>query len=112
MSTDKQQMNVGQELVERLQNLNDNIDFITNKQKPIAWAVMQPDSYKVFASYDQALSHREDCAGGDIIPLYKEEQQIQKMLDAIKSAEVDELELPEINEQNKSIVEPKKLPKK
>ena len=56
MSTDKQQMNVGQELVERLQNLN-------------------------------------------------------KMLDAIRSAEVDELELPEINEQNKSNVESKKLPK-
>jgi hypothetical protein len=55
MSTDKQQMIVGQELVERLQ--------------------------------------------------------INKMLDAIRSAEVDELELPEINEQNKSTVEPKKLPK-
>ena len=57
MSTDKQQMNVGQELVERLQNLN-------------------------------------------------------KMLDAIRSAEVDELELPEINEQNKSTVESKKLTKR
>jgi hypothetical protein len=57
MSTDKQQMNVGQELVTRLQNLN-------------------------------------------------------KMLDAIRSAEVDELQLPEINEQNKSTVESKKLPKR
>jgi hypothetical protein len=57
MSTDKQQMNVGQELVERLQNLN-------------------------------------------------------KMLDAIRSAEVDELELPEINDKNKSTVESKKLPKR
>jgi hypothetical protein len=56
MSTDKQQMNVGQELVERLQ--------------------------------------------------------LNKMLDAIRSAEVDELELPEINEQNKSTVESKKLPKR
>jgi len=56
MSTDKP-MNVGQELVERLQNLN-------------------------------------------------------KMLDAIRSAEVDELELPEITDKNKSTVKPKKLPKK
>ena len=56
MSTDKQ-MNVGQELVERLQNLN-------------------------------------------------------KMLDAIKSAQFDELELPEINEKNRPTVESKKLPKK
>jgi hypothetical protein len=56
MSTDKQ-TNVGQELVERLQNLN-------------------------------------------------------KMLDAIRSAEVDTLELPEINDKNKSIVKPKKLPKR
>lgn len=54
MSTDKQQMNVGQELVERLQNMN-------------------------------------------------------KMLDAIRSAQFDEFELPKINEQNKSTVEPKKL---
>ena len=56
MSTDKQ-TNVGQELVERLQNLN-------------------------------------------------------KMLYAIRSAEVDTLELPEINDKNKSIVKPKKLPKR
>lgn len=83
-----------------------------NKQEPMAWAVMQPDSYRVFVSYDQALAHREDCAGGDIVQLYKEEQQTQKMLDAIRSAQVDELELPEINEQNKSTVKPKKLPKR
>jgi molybdenum-dependent DNA-binding transcriptional regulator ModE len=56
MSTDKQ-TNVGQELVERLQNLN-------------------------------------------------------KMLDAIRSAQFDELELPEIHEKNKSTVESKKLPKR
>jgi hypothetical protein len=56
MSTDKQ-INVGQELVERLQNLN-------------------------------------------------------KMLDAVRSAQFDELNLPEINEQNKPTVEPKKLPKR
>jgi len=55
--SDKQQMNVGQELIKRLQNLN-------------------------------------------------------KMLDATRSAEVDELELPEINEQNKSTVKSKKLPKR
>jgi hypothetical protein len=55
MSTDKQ-TNVGQELVERLQNLN-------------------------------------------------------KMLDAIRSAEVDELELPEIIEKNTSTVKPEKQPK-
>jgi hypothetical protein len=34
------------------------------------------------------------------------------MLDAIRSAEIDELELPEINEQNKPTVKPKKLPKR
>jgi hypothetical protein len=56
MSTDKQ-TNVGQELVERLQNLN-------------------------------------------------------KMLDAIRSAQVDELNLPEITEKNISTVESKRLPKK
>lgn len=83
-----------------------------NKQEPIAWAVMQTDSYRVFVSYDQALEHRENCAGGDIVPLYKEEDQMQKMLDAIRSAQFDELVLPEINEQNQSTVSSKKLPKK
>jgi hypothetical protein len=83
-----------------------------NKPEPTAWAVMQPDSYRVFVSYDQALEHRDNCAGGDIVPLYKEEDSVQKMLDAIKSAQFDELNLPEINEQNKSTVEPKKLPQR
>ena len=39
-------------------------------------------------------------------------QNLNKMLDAIKSAQVDELFLPEINEQNKSTVESKKLPRR
>lgn len=56
MSTDKQ-INVGQELVTRLQNLN-------------------------------------------------------KMLESIRSAQFDDLELPEINEQNKPTVKPRKLPKR
>ena len=39
-------------------------------------------------------------------------QNLNKMLDAIRSAEVDELNLPAINEQNKSTVQSQKLPKK
>ena len=39
-------------------------------------------------------------------------QNLNKMLDAIRSAEVDDLELPKINEQNKSNVAPQKLPKR
>lgn len=39
-------------------------------------------------------------------------QNLNKMLYAIRSAQFDELELPEINEQNKPIVESKKLPKR
>jgi hypothetical protein len=85
---------------------------VMNKPEPMAWAVMQPDSYRVFVSYDQALEHRDNCAGGDIVPLYKEEDSVQKMLDAIKSAEIDELNLPQITEKNKSNVESKKLPKR
>jgi len=37
-------------------------------------------------------------------------QNLNKMLDAIRSAEVDELNLPQITEKNKSNVESKKLP--
>ena len=39
-------------------------------------------------------------------------QNLNKMLDAIKSAQFDELNLPEINEQNKSTVKSKKSPKR
>ena len=39
-------------------------------------------------------------------------QNLNKMLDAIKSAQVDELVLPEITQQNKPTVKPKKLPKR
>jgi len=37
----------------------------------IAWAVLQPDSYKVFLTYDEAVNLREQCAGGEIVPLIK-----------------------------------------
>jgi len=43
---------------------------MNNQQEPIAWAVMQPDSYSVFISYDKAVVHRDNCAGGDIVPLF------------------------------------------
>lgn len=39
-------------------------------------------------------------------------QNLNKMLYAIRSAQFDELNLPEINEKNKSTVESKKLPKR
>jgi hypothetical protein len=39
-------------------------------------------------------------------------QNLNKMLDAIKSAQFDELFLPEIAEKNKPTVQPKKLPKR
>ena len=39
-------------------------------------------------------------------------QNLNNMLDAIKSAQFDELNLPEINEQNKSTVKSKKSPKR
>ena len=41
-----------------------------------------------------------------------EQEQIKRMLDAIRSAEVDTLELPEITDKNKSNVKPQKLPKR
>lgn len=43
--------------------------------------------------------------------LFERQQNLNNILDAIKSAQVDELFLPEINEKNKSTVKPKKLPK-
>ena len=41
--------------------------------EPIAWAVMQPDSYRVFATYGDAISMRDACNGGEIVPLYSGE---------------------------------------
>ena len=42
--------------------------------KPMAWAVMQPDSYSVFLSKLLAEKRQELCMGGDIIPLYRHAQ--------------------------------------
>jgi len=39
-------------------------------------------------------------------------QNLNKMLESIRSAQFDELELPEIDEKNKSTVESKKLSKR
>jgi|LakMenEpi03Aug12_release.lakeMendotaPanAssembly.Ray.scaffolds.fasta_scaffold1903994_2 hypothetical protein len=40
------------------------------EREPMAWPVIQPDSYRVFVSYNEALIHKESCAGGDIVPLW------------------------------------------
>ena len=42
--------------------------------QPVAWAVMQPDSYSVFASRMRAEKMQELCAGGEIVPLYSQPQ--------------------------------------
>jgi hypothetical protein len=42
--------------------------------QPVAWAVMQPDSYSVFASRMLAEKMQELCAGGEIVPLYSQPQ--------------------------------------
>jgi hypothetical protein len=57
--------------------------------EPLAWAVMQPDSYSVFASYYKAVAHRDICAGGDIIPLYRSPNLTDKEIVAIEWAIVD-----------------------
>jgi len=41
---------------------------------PVAWALMQPDSYSVFASRALAEKKRVLCFGGDIVPLYRQPQ--------------------------------------
>jgi hypothetical protein len=38
---------------------------------PVAYAVMQPDSYSVFTSLPLAIAHRGLCAGGEIVQLYR-----------------------------------------
>ncbi|NDD85124.1 hypothetical protein EBZ38_12745 [bacterium] len=52
----------------------------------VAWAVMQPDSYSVFVSYDKAVAHRNICAGGDIIPLYRQPNLTDKEIDEWRNA--------------------------
>jgi hypothetical protein len=42
--------------------------------EPVAWALMQPDSYSVFASRVIAEKMQELCAGGEIVPLYSQPQ--------------------------------------
>jgi len=45
-----------------------------NANDPVAWAVMQPDSYAVFPLHIQAVIHQERFAGGEIVPLYRSPQ--------------------------------------
>jgi len=57
---------------------------MTKEIEPVAWAVMQPDSYFVFASYDKAVAHRDICAGGDIIALYRSPNPTDKEIERLK----------------------------
>jgi hypothetical protein len=42
--------------------------------EPLAFAVIQPDSYVVVHSLHSAFAMRDMCGGGDIIPLYRHPQ--------------------------------------
>lgn len=42
--------------------------------EPLAFAVMQPDSYVVVHSLHSAFAMRDMCAGGEIVPLYRQPQ--------------------------------------
>ena len=39
--------------------------------EPLAFAVMQPDSYVVVHSLHSAFAMRDMCGGGEIVPLYR-----------------------------------------
>jgi hypothetical protein len=69
---------------------------MTKEIEPVAWAVMQPDSYSVFVSYDKAVAHRENCAGGNIIPLYRQPNLTDKEIEAIELSIVKRLDLDAI----------------
>ena len=42
--------------------------------EPVAFAVMQPDSYVVVHTRHAAVVRREMCGGGKIVPLYRQPQ--------------------------------------
>lgn len=42
--------------------------------EPLAFAVMQPDSYVVVHSLHSAFAMRDMCGGGEIVPLYRQPQ--------------------------------------
>ena len=42
--------------------------------EPLAFAVMQPDSYVVVNSLHSAFAMRDMCGGGSIVPLYRQPQ--------------------------------------
>lgn len=47
---------------------------MTKENEPMAWAVIQPDSYSVFSNKLLAKKQQEFCMGGEIIPLYRKQQ--------------------------------------
>lgn len=59
---------------------------LAHTQEPVAWAVMQPDSYSVFASRTLAEKMRELCAGGEIVPLYRQPPLTDAEREAINDA--------------------------
>ena len=42
--------------------------------EPLAYAVMQPDSYAVVHTLHAASVMRDQCGGGEIVPLYRHPQ--------------------------------------
>ncbi len=69
--------------------------------QPVAFAVMQPDSYSVFASRALAEKMRLMCAGGDIVPLYRQPQPTltDEEREAVEGMVSDYQEIAEFNEE-------------
>jgi len=66
---------------------------------PVAWAVMQPDSYSVFASRALAEKMRELCDGGDIVPLYRAPTLTDEERDEIEGMISDYQDIAEFNDE-------------
>ena len=44
---------------------------MSNTNEPVAYAVMQPDSYVVVHTRHAASVMRDTCGGGEVVPLYR-----------------------------------------
>ena len=65
-------------------NEGDEMSAASCGSQPVAWALMQPDSYSVFASRALAEKKRVLCFGGDIVPLYRSPALTDEEREAVK----------------------------
>ena len=63
---------------------------MSNTNEPVAYAVMQPDSYVVVHTRHAASVMRDTCGGGEVVPLYRSPTLTDAEREAVESCIADD----------------------